>query len=42
MHDQETDVVMQGSHVRDRGVDISLRVVLRGMHITFSIDRIWK
>ena len=42
MHHEEADVVLQGRHVRYGRINVSLWVILRGMHVAFGIDGIWK
>ena len=41
VHYQEAHVFLEGGHVRDGGVVVASRVVLRGVHVSFCIDGVW-
>ena len=41
VHDQESHVLCQCRHIRDRAVIVTTRVVLRSMHIALGVDRVF-
>ncbi len=40
VHDQKSDVLVERSHVRDTRVIVASSIVLRRVHIPFSVDRV--
>ena len=42
VHHQETDISLQGGHVADRGILVAIRIILRGLHVSFRVDGVWQ
>ena len=42
VHHQETDIALESGHVADGGILVAFRVILRRLHVSFGIDRVWQ
>ena len=40
MHHEKSNISLQGGCICDGGVQITVRIILRGVHVSFSVDRI--
>ena len=38
MHQQEPDIALESGHVADGGVFVAIRIVVRGLHVSFCVD----
>lgn len=42
VHHEEADVAREAGHVADGGVVVAALVVLRGVHVAFGVDGVWR